>query len=407
VTEPPPTDPEPGLSELVAAVLAQAAEIADLDGPRAEAWASDVLAFAAETLERADSAAALVAILSSSHDAAATIALWALGAFVSDVPTPDRVGPVPGWADSLGTSVCEGAWLLETRDGVSAAFRFVDTADVRHVVTVDLAPGPPERLGEVVIGPGDLLDALDEQDADVAMTAVPGAELAARVATALAATDRPRESAVVNGRLLVARLASITGEDLSPPVAVADDVPEIPARDPEDDAWALGVLDRALGRPDAPGGWGELADLVRARAADHDDLAAWLAASGAAPDDPDEVVALAPVVAAVVPADLAPLHPAGRDAVLALEWADWLGAVIGLVRTGEGAPVGGEALVDHINRCPEVTSTIPKQDRDRIAWAFDVVGGCWTGLGLTEDGVLTPRGVLVLPAALRRAWAPS
>jgi hypothetical protein len=395
------------LDDLVGAVLAQAVEIAELDGPRAEAWASDVLALAVETVDHDDPVAALITALCSGDDDAAATSLCALGAFVPGIPTRGWTGTAPVWAESIGTSRVEDAWLLENRGAMSAAFRFVDSLDVRHVMTVDLLGGTPERVGEVVIGPGDLLDALDEDDAGVAAVVVPPAELAGRVAAALRATDRPRESAVVNGRLLVARLASITGEELPPPVGVAEIVPALPARDRADDAFAIEILDRALGRPDTTVGWKELAATVRARCADHDELAAWFAAAGGATDGSDEAVALAPIVAAVAPVDFGPLDPSRRDAIMALEWADWLGAVIGLVRTGAGAPVDGETLVDHVNRCPEVTSTIPKQDRARFVWAFDVVGESWAVLGLTDDGALTDRGVTALPAALRRAWAVS
>ncbi|MEZ5165243.1 MAG: hypothetical protein R2695_01680 [Acidimicrobiales bacterium] len=53
--------------------------------------------------------------------------------------------------------------------------------------------------------------------------------------------------------------------------------------------------------------------------------------------------------------------------------------MIGLVRAGAGTSVAGATLVDLVNRCPEVTSTVPKQDRARIAWAFDVVTAEWDG----------------------------
>ena len=97
--------------------------------------------------------------------------------------------------------------------------------------------------------------------------------------------------------------------------------------------------------------------------------------------------------------------PLGR---LALEWADWLGAVIGVARAGEGCAVDGSVMVDFVNRCPEVTTTIPKADRGRIEWAFDTVIEPWTEWGLLDDdGRMTSLGLSVLPAALRRAWGRS
>lgn len=78
--------------------------------------------------------------------------------------------------------------------------------------------------------------------------------------------------------------------------------------------------------------------------------------------------------------------------------------MLGLVRAGVGTPVDGDALVDFVNRCPEVTTTIPKADRARIAWAFSVVGEAWARAGVTAGGLLTAAGVDLLPAALAHAW---
>ena len=115
----------------------------------------------------------------------------------------------------------------------------------------------------------------------------------------------------------------------------------------------------------------------------------------------DRVADLAELVA---PSSLEPLAPVERDAVVILEWADWLGAVIGAVRAGAGTTIDGSALVDFVNRCPEVTTTIPKADRPRIEWAFSVIAAAWEDLGVTEDGRLTDVGVALLPTALAHAW---
>ncbi|MEQ8840088.1 MAG: hypothetical protein RIB98_03835 [Acidimicrobiales bacterium] len=363
------------LDGLVEVVREQAEEIAALDAGRAEAWASDVLALAAET----DHQQALVAALASADDEQAATTLTALRGLLDDVPSPRWTGEPPAWADAIGTSRCEGAWALTIGGASSIAFRFVDADDERHVITVDVVPGPPETIGEVMVGPGDLLTVLHEDDAGIDSEVGGPTQLAARVIAALTATERPPESAVVNGRLLLRRMGLLVDVgDIAPPVFVAEDLPEKPERDPQDDAYALGVLVRALGPAQA-----------QAQAE---------AEAGAAADAVIEVAAMA------APTDLGPLSPAERDAVLTLEWADWLGAVIGLVRRGPGATVDGAALVDCINRCPEVDTTIPKGDRARIEWAFDVVIAPWDELGITEDGTLTPLGIEALPAALHRAW---
>jgi hypothetical protein len=175
---------------------------------------------------------------------------------------------------------------------------------------------------------------------------------------------------VANGRLLLCRLSALVAIDLDPPVAGDEEIPDPPARDADDDAYARELLERTLGpRRDVS-------------------------------SPPVEAVA-----ALVAPSSMAPLTPAQRDAVFVLEWADWLGAVLGLVRAGEGAPVDGPSMVDHVNRCPEVTTTIPKADRPRIEWAFAILTEPWTELGLVLDGRLTAQGVDVLPAALDLAWS--
>jgi hypothetical protein len=355
------------LSDLVVAVLEQAGEIASLDAARAEAWASDVLALTAEAGRQP--AELCDALCSAGGDRAATT-LLALGGILDHVPRLDWLGSPPPWAAAIGTSRCEGAWTLREGSSESLVLRFVDATDERHVITVDLLAGPPETVGEVIVGPGDLLDALQEDDADIHCEDAAAVPLAVRCLDALRQTTAPPLSAVVNGRLLLHRLAGLTPVDVAPPEFVADEIPELPIRDPDDDAYALDVLTRALGQETAE-------------------------------PDPATVASVGDLVA---PSDLAPLAPRQRDAVLILEWADWLGAVIGLVRAGEGCAVDGAVMVDMVNRCPEVTTTIPKSDRPRIEWAFDTAIESWGELGLLVEGRLTAFGLDVLPAALRRAW---
>lgn len=360
--------------------MEQAAELLDLDAPRAEAWASDVLALTAELLpEDPEPHRALVAALDARPEPEAGLALTALSAFV---PVP-RDEPAP-WQAALGTSRCDGAWLLTSGSSRSIALRFVDRDDVRHVITVDLEPDGPEAVGEVIVGPASLLDALTEEDARITAEECEPVAAARRVAEALDRTACPHPSAVANGRLLARRLAPLVDGPVGVPVPAVEEVPPPPPRDPDDDAYALDVLHRALGGASPP-----------AVARDDGDR------------DPAVQAAVEAVAQVVAPTDMTRLSPAERDAVVLLEWADWLGLVIGVVRAGPGAAMHGEALVDAINRCPEVTTTVPKADRGRIAWAFDVLTADWSSLGLVDDGRLTGFGAAVLPAALARAWGGS
>lgn len=93
-----------------------------------------------------------------------------------------------------------------------------------------------------------------------------------------------------------------------------------------------------------------------------------------------------------------------HEALLFLEWADWLGAGIGMARAGAGTPVDGQALVDFVNRCPEVSTTIDKRDREYVAFAFDIALELVADGGGITDGKLTEAGHRSLSAAMARAW---
>ncbi|MEM9201499.1 MAG: hypothetical protein AAGC53_07555 [Actinomycetota bacterium] len=402
------------LASILSDALAQADGLLELGAVRAEVWASDLMALAAEA--GPDGPTAVIEGLSQAGGAGPAAALWAIDAVADGVDLSDpALEPAPTWAGDLLTSTCEASWLVSDWRGGSAAFRFVDATDERHVVLVDLVPGGaggPETVGEATAGPAELLDAVADADAKLRSDAVPPFDLAARVAAAVRATAEPSASLVAMGRLLVARLSTLGIEDLVPPVWVEPAIPELPPRDPGDDAWAADVVRRALGENDSleahESALREAGAVLRAAAAKDEPIAQWLAAS-VGPVDLDESdadVVLAALAAAVAPATVVPLAADARNAVLELEFADWLGAVLGLVRSGPGTSVDPLALIDHVNRCPEVTTDIPKADRARLAWAFGVATEAWEPLGLTDGATLTGFGHAALPAVLLRAWAP-
>jgi Plasmid pRiA4b ORF-3-like protein len=120
-----------------------------------------------------------------------------------------------------------------------------------------------------------------------------------------------------------------------------------------------------------------------------DDVELWLAAAGA-------------LIAMREPSGL---EPELEASVMALELADWLGAVIGLVRGGVGASADPEALVAAINDCPEVDGTVDPDDADLVELAFEVVVPTWEAVGAVDaDRRLTALGAWGLPRALARAW---
>ncbi len=412
------------LTKIVDEALAQMPEILGLDAPRAEVWAGDLISLAAEVTGSNDSAVReLVSRLNCSGAVGGAVAALAVGVLspaARGEPPVDAPDGSPEWTAALGTSKCDGAWIFTNRRGESAVFRFVDSLDAGHTIAVDLIPGPPETVGEVMVGPPEMVDLADDPESDVEATAADSVALARRVTQSVESTDRPSDTLVMNGPLLAARLAGITGRSPAVPAAVEPaEVAELPPVDPDDDSWATGILLRALGLhrdavadpPPAPLGEAiaNAAQSLR-RAADTDaPIAQWLAASRGPVDldEPDLRVVTAALAAAVRPHFMAPLDHDAREAVAHLEWADWLGVVIGSVREGPGASSEPVHLVDQVNRCPEVASTIPKSDRPRVEWALAICTDHWGFLGLTESGRITELGAWMLPRMLLEAWAPN
>jgi len=79
--------------------------------------------------------------------------------------------------------------------------------------------------------------------------------------------------------------------------------------------------------------------------------------------------------------------------------------LIGLVRLGPGATVAPGSLVDLINRCPEVSSTIPKADRSYVEFAFSVVLDVWRQTGVVLGDQLTADGYHSLYPAAVQIWS--
>jgi Plasmid pRiA4b ORF-3-like protein len=120
-----------------------------------------------------------------------------------------------------------------------------------------------------------------------------------------------------------------------------------------------------------------------------DDAELWLVAAGA-------------LIAMREPSGL---DPELEAAVMALELADWVGAVVGLVRGGVGANAEPAALVAAINDCQEVDGKVDPDDADLVELAFEVVLPTWEAVGAVDaDRRLTALGAWGLPRALARAW---
>ncbi len=120
----------------------------------------------------------------------------------------------------------------------------------------------------------------------------------------------------------------------------------------------------------------------------------------------------AELMVAAAAATISPREETGLDAeeeslLLTLERADWLGAIVELVRAGSGATARPADLVAAIHRCPEVeiSPDVDPDDDDLTDAAFELVTTAWLALGLVDDhDRLTAVGSWVLPRALASAW---
>jgi hypothetical protein len=124
------------------------------------------------------------------------------------------------------------------------------------------------------------------------------------------------------------------------------------------------------------------------------------------PSDDAELV-LRCASATISPREETGLDPEEESVLLSLEHADWLGAIVTVVRAGQGADASPETLVDGIRRCPEVQleTDLDLDDEAHLRTAFWIVALPWHVLGITDrDQRLTAIGAWILPRALARAW---
>jgi hypothetical protein len=179
------------------------------------------------------------------------------------------------------------------------------------------------------------------------------------------------------------------------------------------DREAAELLRRALrgerGRP-APSALAATADQVRAALSDGGYPFAWVLLAAALDDDlpaSDEELVVRAVAGTISPEEETGLDPEDAAAIGTTEHADWLGALVSVVRAGPGADASPEALVSGIEACPEVTieGGVDPDERPLLEHAFELSTLPWSLVGiLDEDRRLTEAGAWVLPRALARAW---
>lgn len=176
------------------------------------------------------------------------------------------------------------------------------------------------------------------------------------------------------------------------------------------DAWE--VVETAVAEVDRrqdDGGLARAADQLRRSAGSHQwpyDIL-WAAAGAPEPSDEDETLWISAASGVVEPQGDLPVEDEVASAWIALEPADWAGAIIELIRAGIGQSANPDDLVPLIERCPEIEGPpFSSEDATVIALGFSTVVELWRVLGaVDQDFRLTALGRWGLPEALRRAWA--
>lgn len=168
-------------------------------------------------------------------------------------------------------------------------------------------------------------------------------------------------------------------------------LPEVRALEPPQDALVAAAASLRAGL--ARGGWtyGAMRRAAgwRPKRLPKDDRELWLGATGGLVEARDETG----------------MDAEEEAAIMTLELADWLGAVIGLIRAGVGARAEPEDLIRYIDECPEIEGEIDPDDETLVGLAFELVLPVWQVAGaLDEDRRLTELGRWGLPRALAWAW---
>jgi len=372
---------------LLAELLERSEIVAELGGPQIEAWVSGLFPIfhGDVTAERfvsycnesgSDHAGLLCAALATiaDGDLAALAAEVARGIDVNDAAT----------ARQIGSSVASQAWKVEAPFGTSLVIGF-DTDDSAFDPAIDTSHSILIELGDLgqiddlqlAGAPQELLAEAAEEGDRVRVHAMPIEEVAIAIAGAWPHVALDEGSIgpglLANQMFVRARLRDLLPEPL-PVIEVAGHEVDVQrgmsdAEFADANRAALSTLQSAVGAPPAESSV---------------DYASWVG---------------------VVRGDGGVLSARERDGLLWLEWADWLGAGIGLLRAGVGSAVTGATLVDFVNRCPEVSSTVSAADRDYAEWAFEVAIDLLTDAGAVADGVLTQGGYDSLHGGLAAAWS--
>jgi len=385
----------PNQAELLAELYERCARVSELDAPQIEAWVSGLFAVFDDELP-ADAFVAYCREQQSEVGGAINAALSYLASgfdeeLAAEAGQASEVIVLPDRVAGIGQSPFVEAWEVRAPFGRSVVLGFdpppgapdpeEGESDGCHSILVELSKDG-ELLDLQLTGRASTLvnDAV-ESDERVQVESLELDRAVRRVIdawrTELSPTNGLGPGVAANQHFVRQRLRQLSGE-LLPLFTMAAD-PQVDIR--------RGLDDQEF------------------EAANKASLSTLVAALGAVEPAPASLAPLAAAMANVVRGDVHGVTSREQDALLWLEWADWLGVVIGLTRSGVGAQADGPALVDYVNRCPEVSSTIDKGDREYAEWAFDVAFDLLADIGVVEDGVLTAVGHETVAPALLVAWS--
>lgn len=382
-------------------LLASASILDSIDSAaQAEAWVSGAVA---EWAALDGPPGTLETAIADTAPAAAALVRWMGGG-----PLPPSSHP---WVDDLGRHEL-GRILRLVRpsapDEVGLIFEYELDGESDHDVSVSLVDG---ELFAITIGPAGLADGLDDDpETDLVVEEMDEPIASNAVTTALGSSfDALSPTSEANVPLLQRRFGR-RPKGLATRTAHRP----LPDRNAEDDAWCVSVVRSALRtivEADAPESVATALRWFVGRVDAHDpDALTLLDVAGVERGDLADVSGLLHCVGGYFkPMDLSAHTDAQFEGLTELEPVDWAGVVLGMARrTEHRPPLDGNSLVSFINRAPEITSTIPKSDAPRLAWAFEQMLFAWEVTGaIDSDGQVTEAGRWLLPHAFITRLASS
>ena len=314
----------------------------------------------------------------------------------------------PDWLDDVGRHEITRAVQLGAGPDRALIFEYEAPSGDRHDLSVSIEGG---RLVGVAIGPEGLASAAADHD-DIPVEQIDQRQAIELVRETLLQPLGELTSASEATIPLLAERMNIAIADLGGQSEASHAAHVLPERFPEDDRYAADVLTSAL-RSELtstvePAEVAAARDRFGERVAAHDpDALTLLEIAGFEADQAiDAESFLALVGAYLAPVSLAPHSPQQFEALIDLEAADWVGAVLGIGRAAPGIDIDGEVLVRFINKCPEITTSIPKSDAPRLAWAFEQTLYAWELTSVLDgDGALTSIARWLVPRAAIARWA--